>query len=258
MTQTVDHVAGHTFHGRKGAIENAFRYSVDYILLNPERDLTTPALFSVNRANLANWRSQDHGGEPGQGDGAAWLRARFDQLQVAQPARLMLLTQPRVLGHVFNPVSFWFCFDGQGALNAVVAEVTNTYGTRHSYLCHNPGFSPIKATDRMVADKLLHVSPFQKIEGSYTFRFDYRPERVGVWIEYTRPEGGLIATLTGTRRPLTNRVILWSLLRRPFGARRTFALIIWQALKLWVKKATFRPFRTAPVPDQPVSRVRLR
>lgn len=256
MSEKIDHVAGHTYHGRKGAIENAFRYSVDYILLNPEADLTTPALFSVNRVNLANWRARDHGGEPGHGDGARWLRARFEEMAVAQPARIMLLTQPRVLGHVFNPVSFWFCFDDGDRLFAVVAEVTNTYGTRHSYLCHKPDFSVIEPSDRVVADKLMHVSPFQKIEGAYTFRFDYRPDRVGVWIDYTRAEGGLIATLTGSRQPLTNRVILWSLLRRPFGARRTFALIVWQAFRLWVRKATFRPFRTAPVPQQPVSRVR--
>jgi len=252
----VDHIAGHTYHGRKGEIENAFRYSVDYILLDPEAQLDTPMLFSLNRPNVTNWRIRDHGGEPHRGQGAAWLRDQFKEMGVAQPARITLLTQPRVLGHVFNPVSFWFCFDGEGQLFAVVAEVTNTFGTRHSYLCHTPNFAPIRPSDRIVADKQMHVSPFQKIEGSYTFRFDYRPDRVGVWIDYSREKGGLIATLTGPRAPLTNRIILWSLLRRPFGARRAFALILWQALKLKFKKARFRPFRAAPVPDHAVSRIR--
>ncbi|MES0825811.1 DUF1365 domain-containing protein [Ruegeria sp. SCP11] len=252
----VDHVAGHTFHGRKGVIQNSFRYSVDYILLDPEGSINTPALFSVNRPNITNWRDRDHGGVPGQGRGAAWLRDQFEQMGVAQPDRITLLTQPRVLGHVFNPVSFWFCFDTKSQLYAVVAEVTNTYGTRHSYLCHNAEFAPIRPSDRILADKLMHVSPFQKIEGSYTFRFDYRCDRVGVWIDYGRENGGLIATLTGPRAPLTNRTILWSLMRRPFGARRAFFLILWQALKLRVKKARFRPFRSAPVPEQPVSRAR--
>ena len=64
---SVDHIAGHTFHGRKGAIENAFRYSVDYILLDPEGRSETPALFSINGPNLSGWRDRDHGGEPGQG-----------------------------------------------------------------------------------------------------------------------------------------------------------------------------------------------
>jgi len=253
---TVDHIAGHTFHGRKGAVQNAFRYSVDYILLDPEHCCETLALFSVNRANVTNWRDCDHGGKPGKGQGAVWLRAQFDHLGVTQPARINLLTQPRTFGHVFNPVSFWFCFDAEDQLYAVVAEVTNTYGTRHCYLCHNPNFSPIQPSDRIVADKLMHVSPFQKIEGTYTFRFDYRPDRVGVWIDYGRAGGGLIATLTGPRTPLTNRVILWSLVRRPFGARRAFVLILWQALKLKVKKARFRPFRSQPVPEHAISRIR--
>ncbi|WP_424831748.1 DUF1365 domain-containing protein [Ruegeria sp.] len=250
----IDHIAGHTYHGRKGHVDNAFRYSIDYILLDPEASSTTPTLFSINRPNLTNWRDQDHGGVPKQGRGAVWLREWFDALGVPQPVRLALLTQPRVLGHVFNPVSFWFCFDRQDQLYAVVAEVTNTYGTRHSYLCHKPDMSLIEPTDRIVADKLMHVSPFQEIEGTYSFRFDYRPDRVGVWIDYGRAGGGLIATLTGPRSPLTNRKILWSLLRRPFGARRAVVLIHWQAVKLWWKKATFRPFRTAPVPKQPISR----
>lgn len=252
----IEHIAGHTYHGRKGAIGNAFRYSIDYILFDPEARPKTPLLFSLNRTNVTNWRDRDHGGEPGKGNGAVWLRARFDELQVPQPARIELLTQPRVLGHVFNPVSFWFCFDASDQLFAVVAEVTNTYGTRHSYLCHKPDLSPIDPSDRIVAGKQMHVSPFQKIEGTYTFRFDYNADRVGVWIDYTRENGGLIATLTGRRSAFNNRQILWALVRRPFGARRAFALILWQAVKLWVKKARFVPFRTAPVPAQPVSRPR--
>ena len=253
---SIDHIAGHTFHGRKGRIENAFRYSVDYILLDPEAQPKTPVLFSYNGANVTGWQTRDHGGEPGAGRGAAWLRACFDAMEVPQPVRIALLTQPRVLGHVFNPVSFWFCFDVQDQIYAVVAEVTNTYGTRHSYLCHKPGFTPIAPTDRIDADKLMHVSPFQVIEGTYTFRFDYRADRVGVWIDYGRDQGGLIATLTGPRRPLTDRGILWALVRRPFGARRAVFLIHWQAVKLLFKKARFSPFRTAPVPTQPVSRPR--
>lgn len=256
MKETIDHIAGHTYHGRKGAVDNAFRYSVDYVLLDPETTAKTPFLFSLNAANVTSWRASDHGGAPGNGKGAAWLRSCFETMRVPSPHRILLLTQPRTWGHVFNPVSFWFCFDDQNRLYAVVAEVTNTFGTRHSYLCHNADFVPILPRDRIVADKLMHVSPFQVIEGAYTFRFDLREDRVGVWIDYGRERGGLIATLTGLRRPLTDKAILWSLIRRPFGARRAVFLIHWQAVKLWVKKARFSPFRTAPVPTHPVSRSR--
>jgi DUF1365 family protein len=137
-------------------------------------------------------------------------------------------------------------------LIAVISEVNNTYGDRHSYLCHHADQRPIEASDTLHAVKILHVSPFQPVAGDYSFRFDVRADRIGIWIDYTRPEGGLIATLTGARRPLTTGAILLSALRRPFGARRVLALIHWQALKLWAKGALFRG-RPAP-PQKEVSR----
>ena len=82
--------------------------------------------------------------------------------------------------------------------------------------------------------------------GGYVFRFDIGAERIGVWIDFTDGDNGLIATLTGPRVPLTNGRILSSLLRRPFGARRVLTLIHWQALKLWIKRAGFRARPEAP------------
>ena len=234
----VDHIRGQTFHGRKGDVANAFRYGVDYVMLDPDH-ATGPALFSRNRGNLTALHDSDHGGAPGQGRGAAWLRDLLAERGLPMGA-ITLLAQPRVLGHVFNPVSFWLVHDAHGALRVAVAEVTNTYGDRHSYLCHRADLGPILPDDHLTAQKLLHVSPFQPVEGGYVFRFDIRPDRIGIWIDYSAGKGGLIATLTGPRRALTNGAILAACLRRPFGSRRVLALIHWQALKLWWKGATFR------------------
>jgi DUF1365 family protein len=93
------------------------------------------------------------------------------------------------------------------------------------------------------------VSPFQPVEGGYTFRFDIRPDRIGIWIDYTQGEGGLYATLTGPRVALTNGGILRACLRRPLGSRRVLALIHWQALKLAIKGARYRA-RPAPPVDE--------
>ena len=133
MRQAVDHIAGQTFHGRKGDVSNAFRYSVDYVLLDAEAaDLKTPVLFSRNKRGLTSLWDSDHGGPPGQGRGAPWVRDVLQQHQIRDVARVELLAQPRVLGHVFNPVSFWLCRREDGALLAVIAEVSNTFGDRHS------------------------------------------------------------------------------------------------------------------------------
>ena len=246
-----EHISGRTFHGRRGGVENRFTYTVDYILLEPEADQRLPALMSRNRANVTALHDRDHGGAVGAGQGAAWVRALLAErdLDAVTDGQVLLLAQPRVLGHVFNPVSFWLCHDRDGALRVVIAEVNNTFGDRHSYLCHHDDLRPIDAQDTLAARKVLHVSPFQPIEGGYTFRFDINAERVGIWIDYGRGNGGLIATLTGRRRALSNRAILWSLLRRPLGSRRVLALIHWQALKLWWRGARYRPRPEPPLDE---------
>jgi uncharacterized protein len=244
----VDHIRGETFHGRKGAVQNSFRYGVDYLLLDPDQ-AGGPGLFSRNRGNLTSLHDRDHGGAPGHGQGVAWVRAVLAAHGLPGDAQILLLAQPRVLGHVFNPVSFWLCHDADGALRVVIAEVSNTFGDRHSYLCHREDHGPITREDRLTATKILHVSPFQPVEGGYVFRFDIGDDRIGIWIDYTAGEGGLIATLTGARRPLTNRAILGACLRRPFGSRRVLALIHWQALKLALKGARFRSRPLPPVDE---------
>lgn len=249
MTNTVDHIAGETYHGRRGATKNAFRYSIDYVLLDAEADVTTPALFARNRGNLISLQDSDHGGPPKQGRGAAWVRDVLVAHDIADPARIELLAQPRMLGHVFNPVSFWLCYDADDILRSVIAEVTNTFGDRHSYLCHHDDGRAITKADTLSAQKLMHVSPFQPVEGGYVFRFDIQADSIGIWIDYSRGNGGLIATLTGQRKPISNMSIIKAVLRRPFGSRRVLALIHWQALKLWFKGATFRSQPAPPVEE---------
>jgi hypothetical protein len=236
----VHHIAGETYHGRRGATKNAFRYSIDYVMMDAEADVQTPSLFGRGHRGLMSVHDSDHGGRPRQGRGAAWVRDVLRTHNVANPARIELLAQPRVLGHVFNPVSFWLCYDETEILRTVIAEVTNTFGDRHSYLCrHEDGREIIKA-DTIAAQKLLHVSPFQPVEGGYVFRFDIQLDSIEIWIDYSRSNGGLIATLSGPRKPITNGSILEAVFRRPFGSRRVLTLIHWQAIKLWFKGATFR------------------
>lgn len=246
---TIDHIAGQTYHGRRGATKNAFRYSIDYILLDAEADLTTPSLFGRNGRGAMSLHDVDHGGTPHLGQGPVWARQVLAAHGIDLPGRLDLLAQPRMLGHVFNPVSFWLCHDAGGVLRCVIAEVSNTFGDRHSYLCHHDHLRELTKADTVSAQKIFHVSPFQPVEGGYTFRFDITPAAIGIWIDYSRGGGGVIATLTGDRKPLTNAGIVKAMLRRPFGSRRVLALIHWQAVKLWWKGATFRRHPKPPVDE---------
>ncbi len=244
----VDHIRGMTFHGREGTVANAFRYGVDYVLLDPQT-ARGPRLFSRNRGNLLALHDRDHGGAPGQGRGLVWVQEVLAAHAMDTcDGPVLLLAQPRVLGHVFNPVSFWLCYDRAGGLRAVIAEVSNTFGDRHSYLCAHPDQRPITRHDMLDAQKVFHVSPFQPVTGRYTFRFDIRADRVGVWIDYRDTGTRLYATLTGRRRRLTDGRILAACLVRPFGSRRVLGLIHWQALKLWWKGARWH-IRPAPPAD---------
>ena len=250
MTSTLDHIRGETFHGRRGAVSNSFRYGIDYVLLDAEAPLKAPWLFRRNKAGLISLQDRDHGGMPGHGKGAVWVRQVLEAHQIGHLAhRIELLAQPKVLGHVFNPVSFWLVRDTEDQLRAVIAEVTNTYGDRHSYLCRRSDLLPIEPCDRIEATKIFHVSPFQPVEGGYTFNFRVESDRIAIKIDYKAGEHGVVATLTGKRAKATSLSLTGALLRRPFGSRRVLALIHWQAVKLWWKGAAFRS-RPEPPKDE--------
>ena len=239
MSAAPEHIVARVGHARRGAIRNAFTYRADYVLIDPEAPAPRSWLFGRNRRALFAIHDRHHGGARGAGRGAPWARETLAQAGLDE-AELRLLAHPAFLGRVFNPVSFWMAFRG-GALVAVIAEVNNTFGDRHSYLIHNPGFAPITATDRPEARKLMHVSPFQDVAGDYSFTFDIREDRLKVRIRYTDGDEGLIATMAGARRPLSDAGLARAALARPLGAWRTPILIHWQALVLALKGARYRP-----------------
>lgn len=234
--------AGETWHRRAGGLSNAFRYSMDCVLIEPEAAAPRTALFSRNRTNLASVSDRDHGGRRGAGEGAAWVRRMFAEegLSALSECRIWLLTQPRLLGHLFNPVSIWFAIDAQGRLRAVIAEVNNTFGQRHSYLLRHDDLRPIAPEDSLEASKVFHVSPFQKIEGRYRFQFDLKADRIAYTIVLKNGDAGLAAGFSGRPRPLRSSAVLYSLARRPGGSLRVLALIYWQAFRLFLKGAFYR------------------
>ena len=215
-------------------------------MFNATHKILGPALFSRNAAGVFSVYDTDHGGPPNRGRGVAWVKDVLRSHGVELEGDILLLAQPRVLGHVFNPVSFWLCHNATGDICAVISEVTNTFGDRHSYLCHHDDLRPILPTDTLSAQKIFHVSPFQPIDGNYVFRFDIRPDKIGIWIDLQIPGGGVMANLIGPRRPLRTVDILRALLRRPFGSRRVLGLIHWQAFKLWRKGAKYRKRPSPP------------
>ncbi len=243
----IELVTAQTYHARRGSLKNAFRYGVDYVLT----DLTEGAapLLSRNRFNLFSLHDHHHGGPRGKGQGVVWFRQLLQQRGFpVEQAKLLLLTQPSFLGFHFNPVSFWIATI-DGAPCAFVAEVNNTFGHRHCYFCAHSDFRTIKRSDQIEADKLMHVSPFQQVAGTYRFNFEMTDRAFNIRISYQNRDQGVLATLNGLRRPVTTARLAGVAFRRPLGAMRIVALIYWQAVKLWLKGA---PFLRKPKPPEPL------
>lgn len=242
------HLKGLTYHKRLGQVDNAFMYNVDYIMVEPDALEKPPWLFSYGGLGGFSLHESDNGGPRGAGRGTKWARdvVRNESVSLLADCRILLVTQPRVFGHVFNPVSFWLFVDETNALRGVIAEVNNTFGDRHSYLCIHKDLRPIEAADTLTVQKLFYVSPFQPVDGGYSFRFAFSEGHFGVRIDYRHEKGGVVATLSGALVPLTSLGILSIMARRPFGSLRVLGLIYYQALKLRLKGARYRSY-TKPV-----------
>jgi len=245
MTHASALYVGTVRHRRHAAPGHAFSHRVWYALFDlDELPLLAARVrgFAHNHFSLASFNDSDH-----LGPQARPVRAKLhDWLAAAgvaeAPARVELLTQPRVLGLAFNPVSLFYCRDRDGRLRQVVAEVNNTFGEAFCYLLEADG-----AAVRQEADKRFHVSPFQPLAGSYAFRLTPPGERLEVTIALARDgRPALDATLSLERRPLTAVNLRRAVLRAPHAGLRNLVLIHFQALRLWLKRAPFYPKPEAP------------
>ncbi len=157
-----------------------------------------------------------------------------ERLGTAPAGPIRLLTQLRTLGHCFNPVSFYYCYDEAERLQALVAEVTNTpWGERHAYVIGAGGARIIQGG----MDKALHVSPFMEMDQRYEVRATEPAATLSVHISsHQEGERAFDATLALERRELTARTLAESTLRHPASTLRTLVLIYGHAIGLWLRR----------------------
>lgn len=257
-------------HHRLAPKQHRFRYGIFMLCLDLDelgaldRSLRT---FSHGRWNLYTFRDDDHlrtgNAERGTRNGpaaavsgtgglkseiTAWLATQGVTLPT--DARITLVTLPRVLGHIFNPVSFFFCHASDGTPLCAVTEVQNTFGELKPYLVpvagaqapatagdHSAIRDPRSAFHRLVP-KHFYVSPFSPLDLCFDFRLRTPGERLEIGVNDVTADGKtmLVTTLTGTRLPLTDGQLLRLTAKYPLVTLRVITLIHWHALKLWWKR----------------------
>lgn len=239
---------GTVMHRRIKPKAHRLRYRVFWTLLDldelPSLDKAL-RLFSLKKFNLFGFCTADHG------DGSATpLRIQTEKNLAdagidLEGGVIKLLCMPRILGFVFNPISVYYCYHRDGVLMAIIYEVHNTFGQRHSYLIPVEGPSGEALEQRCL--KAFYVSPFMDMNISYTFRIQKPAGRVALAIQGADKEGPvIIASLAGSRRELTDRALLSAFFVYPLLTITVVAGIHWEALKLWIRGMRLRPRPPAP------------
>ncbi|MEX0332475.1 MAG: DUF1365 domain-containing protein [Puniceicoccaceae bacterium] len=197
-------------------------------------------LVSHNRFNIYSFRDADHIylGQPTLREN---VEAYLEQEGVDEkPARITLLTNLRTFGHVFNPVSFYFCYDEQDQPLAVVVEVHNTFGELKPFLLTREDLKDRKFSRKY--PKLFYISPFSELDQVLEIKAEMPGGRLALYVnnyEKGEPKPFFRSSLTGARVPLTTGSLLRYSLRFPLITLKVILLIHWHALKLYLKKVPF-------------------
>jgi uncharacterized protein len=206
-------------HSRQAPVSNRFRYKVIYWLVDYD-DL--PRRRGVV-GRLVRFERKDH----------CDIRALLEERGVTAE-HVRMLAMARTFGHVFNPISVFWCYDVDERVVTVLAEVHNTYGESYTYFLepNENGFFTL--------DKMMYVSPFYPVDGQYDIRVSEAGSSVSLSVTLRREnDPPFVATLHGKRRNASLSSLVRHSMRRP--ALRVAFLIRWQAFRLWRRGLPVQP-----------------
>jgi DUF1365 family protein len=236
---------GRVMHARLNPFRHRFQYRVFSLWLDIDRVAKTTSqltLLTYNRFGLLSFYDRDHGARDGS-KLRPWVERSLRTAGVSPPGgAIRLLCFPRVLGHVFNPLSIYFCYDSHNRLRASVYEVRNTFGELHVYVAD--ALENERGEIAQSAAKSFYVSPLIQMDARYDFGLKAPDEHLSFSIRQSGPDGPLLlATHQGRRVPLTDWRLAMAFLIHPLLTMKVVAAIHFQALKLFLKGARYHPHR---------------
>lgn len=225
-------------HHRLAPKVHRFQYEVFYLWLDlDEIDALSAQLsfFKRNRSALFSFFDDDHIVKDGRDvKGNVLQILREQQVDTAPITSIRMLTFPRVLGYIFNPVCFYYCFDAAGAPLCAVVEVTNTFREQKPYVVRD--LQP-NGTLRLTTPKHFYVSPFFGLELRFDFKLRVPGEHLEIHIDdHDGDDRVLLTSLSGKKRELDDSALLACAVKYPLLTLRVIFLIHWHALRLWLKK----------------------
>lgn len=250
---------GMVMHARLKPFVHRFAYRVFTTLIDLDRldalkDMS--ALFSVNRFNIFSFHEKDHIDpriSPPQDGIRSYVNRLCDGASIPKPIHVFLLAYPRVFGHAFNPISVYYTYNENYVPIAIIYEVRNTFGERHSYVCAVQDGELTASGLRQSRTKKLHVSPFIEMAGHYDFRVTAPSNDLRLRILEHDTTGPLLAaTFAADAKPLHTANLISLLIRIPLLGLKVVGLIHFEALRLWMKGAIFH---SSPTPPPPASHV---
>jgi uncharacterized protein len=234
-------------HRRFSPTPHAFTYRLFMMYLDLDELPTVFEnrwLWSVDRANLASFKRRDHVGDPIIPLDESIRRLVEARTGSRPTGPIRLLTHLRYFGYVFNPVSFYFCYDqSDHSVETIVAEITNTpWGERHCYVLGAKDNCAQGSRKRYHLDKVFHISPFIDMDVAYDWRFTEPTSQLAIHMENLREGQPFFdATMRLQRRELSGPSLARVLVQYPLMTAKVIAAIHWQALKLWAKDVPFYP-----------------
>ncbi len=197
-------------------------------------------LFSFNRFNLFSINETKWGARDGT-PLAAHVRKLATKAAGPQAAHhIFMLCFPALIGRVFNPLTTYYCYDPEGELRCLVFEVSNTFGEHHTYVVP-------AAQAQSAHPKRFHVSPFNKVEGSYSFKAPSPGENIRLGVRLDKNGSTVLNTwFAGQHAELTDRALFKAFLKMPLLPLQILTAIHWEAFKLWRKGLAFNAGPKAP------------